>query len=325
MFLKDPSTVVGPYDTVLIPRGSTKTDWEVELGVVIGAEARYLADVRCAAACIGGYVVSHDVSERAFQLERGGQWDKGKSCETFNPVGPDLVTPGRARRRPAAGAGSRGQRATPPAEQHRATWSSASHYLVWYLSQFMVLHPGRPHQHRHAGGGRAGHRRAALPAPRGRRRALDRRPGHAPDSGSSRAMTDPHRRVRRAGGPRHRRRSRDRCGDLGGAAGPRCGGGGPRRPDRLALEDQVSCDVTDRSQVVEAVDAVLDATWTPRHRRQQRRGLRGGHGRGERRRGVAPGPRRQRGRDGPSVGRRAPGAAALSGRLHRQRLLHRRP
>ena len=87
---------------MLIPRGSTKTDWEVELGVVIGAEARYLTDVRDAAACIAGYVISHDVSEREFQLERGGQWDKGKSCETFNPVGPDLVTPDEVDGRPAS-------------------------------------------------------------------------------------------------------------------------------------------------------------------------------------------------------------------------------
>ena len=98
VFMKDPATVVGPYDTVFIPRGSTKTDWEVELGVVIGAEARYLEDTDGAAACIGGYVISHDVSERAFQLERGGQWDKGKSCETFNPLGPDLGDSGRGGR-----------------------------------------------------------------------------------------------------------------------------------------------------------------------------------------------------------------------------------
>ena len=121
VFMKDPSTVVGPYDTVLIPRGSTKTDWEVELGVVIGAEARYL-DGRPTTppACIGGYVISHDVSERAFQLERGGQWDKGKSCETFNPLGPDLVTPDEVADAAAAAScgsrstGCRARRAAPP-------------------------------------------------------------------------------------------------------------------------------------------------------------------------------------------------------------------
>src|SRR6185437_15719529 len=93
MFMKDPDTVVGPFDTVLVPRGSVKTDYEVELGVVIGQVGRYLADEEEAAGCIAGYTVSHDVSEREFQLERGGQWDKGKSCETFNPLGPWLVTP----------------------------------------------------------------------------------------------------------------------------------------------------------------------------------------------------------------------------------------
>lgn len=93
VFLKASNTVVGPYDDVLIPRGATKTDWEVELGVVIGREARYLASPADAAACIAGFCISHDVSERAFQLERGGQWTKGKSCDTFNPLGPWLVTP----------------------------------------------------------------------------------------------------------------------------------------------------------------------------------------------------------------------------------------
>src|ERR1700761_6436001 len=93
VFLKAANTVVGPYDEVLIPRTSVKTDWEVELGVVIGREARYVGSVEAAAAHIGGYCVSHDVSERAFQLERGGQWTKGKSCDTFNPLGPWLATP----------------------------------------------------------------------------------------------------------------------------------------------------------------------------------------------------------------------------------------
>src|SRR5262249_10500355 len=80
LFLKTPDTVVGPDDEVLVPRGSTKTDYEVELGIVIGAQARYLDSPADAAACIGGYVLSHDVSEREFQIERGGQWDKGKNC-----------------------------------------------------------------------------------------------------------------------------------------------------------------------------------------------------------------------------------------------------
>ena len=92
LFMKAANTVVGPYDDLEIPRGSLKTDWEVELGIVIGTEARYLESHEEAAACIAGYCVSHDVSERAFQLERGGQWVKGKSCDTFNPLGPWLST-----------------------------------------------------------------------------------------------------------------------------------------------------------------------------------------------------------------------------------------
>ncbi|WP_405062941.1 fumarylacetoacetate hydrolase family protein [Kribbella sp. NBC_01505] len=92
VFFKHPNTVVGPYDDVLVPRGSAKTDWEVELAVVIGKEARYVETDEEALACVAGYAVSNDVSERAFQLEEsGGQWSKGKCCETFNPLGPALV------------------------------------------------------------------------------------------------------------------------------------------------------------------------------------------------------------------------------------------
>ncbi|WP_410786623.1 fumarylacetoacetate hydrolase family protein [Kribbella sp. C-35] len=92
VFFKHPNTVVGAYDDVLVPRGSAKTDWEVELAVVIGKEARYVETDEDALACIAGYAVSNDVSERAFQIEvSGGQWSKGKCCETFNPLGPALV------------------------------------------------------------------------------------------------------------------------------------------------------------------------------------------------------------------------------------------
>lgn len=91
LFFKHPNTVVGPYDDVLLPHGSTRTDWEVELAVVISGRARYLDSPESAAAYIAGYAVSNDVSERAFQLDvSGGQWSKGKSCETFNPLGPFL-------------------------------------------------------------------------------------------------------------------------------------------------------------------------------------------------------------------------------------------
>jgi 2-keto-4-pentenoate hydratase/2-oxohepta-3-ene-1,7-dioic acid hydratase in catechol pathway len=94
LFYKSPNTVVGPHDEVLIPRGSKRTDWEVELAVVIGRRARYLASPADALAHIAGYTISNDVSERTYQLEEsGGQWSKGKSCETFNPLGPVLVTP----------------------------------------------------------------------------------------------------------------------------------------------------------------------------------------------------------------------------------------
>ncbi len=93
VFMKGTNTVVGPYDNIIIPRNSVKTDYEVELGIVIAKEARYLSSIEEAKKVIAGYTISHDVSERAFQLERGGQFTKGKSCDTFNPLGPYLLTP----------------------------------------------------------------------------------------------------------------------------------------------------------------------------------------------------------------------------------------
>jgi 2-keto-4-pentenoate hydratase/2-oxohepta-3-ene-1,7-dioic acid hydratase in catechol pathway len=141
VFMKDPATVIGPFDRIMIPRASQKTDWEVELGVVVGAEARYLDSPAVASACIAGYVISHDVSEREFQLERGGQWDKGKSCETFNPLGPMLV-PAELVPNPQ----SLGLRLWVNGElRQNGTTSNmlfSVHHIVWYLSQFMVLHPG---------------------------------------------------------------------------------------------------------------------------------------------------------------------------------------
>jgi 2-keto-4-pentenoate hydratase/2-oxohepta-3-ene-1,7-dioic acid hydratase in catechol pathway len=141
VFMKDPRTVVGPYDDVRIPRTSVKTDWEVELGVVIGATARYLDRVEDAAAVIAGYCVSHDVSERHFQLERGGQWDKGKSCETFNPLGPWLVTSDEV---PDPQALSLSLRVNGETRQNGNTSNMIFPVLevVHYLSQFMVLEPG---------------------------------------------------------------------------------------------------------------------------------------------------------------------------------------
>jgi 2-keto-4-pentenoate hydratase/2-oxohepta-3-ene-1,7-dioic acid hydratase in catechol pathway len=141
VFMKDPSTIVGPFDEVLVPRGSTKTDWEVELGVVIGRTARYLDDPQQAREHVAGYVVSHDVSEREFQLERGGQWDKGKSCETFNPLGPELVTADevpdpQALRLALSVNGVKRQDGT------TADMIFGVDHVIWYLSQFMVLRPG---------------------------------------------------------------------------------------------------------------------------------------------------------------------------------------
>ncbi len=92
VFMKATSCIQGPNDPVMLPRGSTKTDWEVELGVVIGTRARYVAK-KDALAMVAGYCLINDVSEREYQLERGPQWDKGKGCDTFGPIGPWLVTP----------------------------------------------------------------------------------------------------------------------------------------------------------------------------------------------------------------------------------------
>ena len=141
VFMKAPNTVVGPNDDVVIPPNSQQTDWEVELGVVIGRVARYLPDPAAAREAIGGYVLSNDISEREYQLERGGQWDKGKSCETFNPLGPWLVTPDEIGDPQTLGLrldvnGTRMQNGT------TADMIFGVDHLVWYLSQFMVLEPG---------------------------------------------------------------------------------------------------------------------------------------------------------------------------------------
>jgi 2,4-diketo-3-deoxy-L-fuconate hydrolase len=141
LFTKSPNTLIGPNDDVLIPRGSKKTDWEVELGVVIGTKARYLADETEAAACIAGYVLVNDVSEREYQLERGGQWSKGKSAETFNPCGPWLLTADEVPNVLDLGMwldvnGERRQTGS----TSRMIFSPA--FVVHYLSQFMVLEPG---------------------------------------------------------------------------------------------------------------------------------------------------------------------------------------
>ena len=92
VFMKATSSIIGPNDTVMLPRGSQKSDWEVELGVVIGKPAKYVSEAQ-ALDCVAGYCIVNDVSERSFQIERSGQWTKGKSCDTFGPIGPWLVTP----------------------------------------------------------------------------------------------------------------------------------------------------------------------------------------------------------------------------------------
>jgi 2,4-diketo-3-deoxy-L-fuconate hydrolase len=141
VFTKAPNSLVGPDDDVIVPRRSTKLDWEVELGVVIGRRCRYLADEAEAVASIAGYVLVNDVSERAFQLESGGQWTKGKSAETFNPCGPVLVTPDeipdvRSLRMWLDVNGTRRQ------DGSTATMLFGPAFVVHYLSQFMVLEPG---------------------------------------------------------------------------------------------------------------------------------------------------------------------------------------
>jgi 2,4-didehydro-3-deoxy-L-rhamnonate hydrolase len=141
LFTKSPNTLIGPNDDVRIPRGSTKPDWEVELGIVIGRRASYLADEDEALDAIAGYVVVNDVSERAFQMERGGQWVKGKSAETFNPAGPWLATPDEIEDVLGLGMwlevnGVRRQTGS------TATMIFSPAFIVHYLSQFLVLEPG---------------------------------------------------------------------------------------------------------------------------------------------------------------------------------------
>lgn len=140
LFMKATSAVEGPNDEICIPRGSTQTDWEVELGVVIGSKAKYVSEAD-ALNYVAGYCVSHDVSERSFQKERGGQWTKGKSCDTFGPLGPWLVTKDEV-----------------PDPQNLKLWLEVDgkicqngttatmifgvKKLVSYLSEFFTLHPG---------------------------------------------------------------------------------------------------------------------------------------------------------------------------------------
>ncbi len=141
VFTKSPNTLIGPNDDVRIPRGSTKSDWEVELGIVIGTRTSYLDSIDDARDVIAGHVLVNDVSERAFQLERSGQWSKGKSAETFNPAGPWLVTPDEIDDVRNLGMrldvnGLRRQNGS------TSTMVFDPYFIVHYLSQFMVLEPG---------------------------------------------------------------------------------------------------------------------------------------------------------------------------------------
>jgi 2,4-didehydro-3-deoxy-L-rhamnonate hydrolase len=140
VFFKATSAMCGPYDEVIIPRGSEKTDWEVELAFVIGKKASYVTEAE-ALSHVAGYMVHNDYSERAYQLERGGQWVKGKSCDTFAPVGPYLVTsdevpdPGNLRLWLRVNGETKQDGST-----NKLIFGIA--FLVSYLSEFMTLEPG---------------------------------------------------------------------------------------------------------------------------------------------------------------------------------------
>lgn len=141
VFQKATSSLSGPYDDILIPPGAEKLDYEVELGVVIGATARYLGSVDEAREVIAGYTIAHDVSERSHQLERSGQWTKGKSADTFSPLGPWLVIPDEV---PDPGDLHIECRVNGAVRQRSRTSNmlfSVTH-IIWHLSQFMTLEPG---------------------------------------------------------------------------------------------------------------------------------------------------------------------------------------
>lgn len=141
IFLKTPNTVAGPYDAVAIPKGATKTDWEVELGIVIGKSASYLSSPEQAIDHIGGFVTVNDLSERAFQIEvSGGQWSKGKCSPGFCPVGPWLVTPDDLDYRNLQLRSW--VNGSPRQDSTTADQIFSIDYLIWHLSQYMTLDPG---------------------------------------------------------------------------------------------------------------------------------------------------------------------------------------
>ena len=140
LFMKATSSITGPCDNVIIPRGSTKSDWEVELGVVIGSHAKYVSESE-AIDHVAGYCVVNDLSEREYQIERSGQWVKGKSCDTFAPIGPWLVTPDEIEdpQDLKMWLDLNGERMQ---DGSTRTMVFGVAHLISYLSQFMSLHPG---------------------------------------------------------------------------------------------------------------------------------------------------------------------------------------
>ena len=140
MFMKATSAVIGPNDNVIIPKNSFKSDWEVELGVIIGKEAKYISEDQ-SQDHIAGYCVVNDLSERAFQIERSGQWVKGKSCDTFGPIGPYLVTKDEVAdpQNLKMWLDVNGKRMQ---DGSTSTMVYGVNFLVSYLSQFMSLQPG---------------------------------------------------------------------------------------------------------------------------------------------------------------------------------------
>ena len=140
IFMKATSAICGPNDPVIIPRGSEKTDWEVELAVIIGKRTKYVSQAD-ALDHVAGYTVTNDVSERGFQLERSGQWTKGKSCDNFGQIGPWLVTPDEVADPQKLAMWLRVNDTTMQ-DGSTATMVYGVAFLIHYLSQFMTLHPG---------------------------------------------------------------------------------------------------------------------------------------------------------------------------------------
>jgi 2-keto-4-pentenoate hydratase/2-oxohepta-3-ene-1,7-dioic acid hydratase in catechol pathway len=140
VFLKANSCIQGPDDDVMLPKGSVKTDWEVELGIVIGTKARYVSQ-KNALDYVAGYCVVNDVSEREYQLERGGSWDKGKGCDTFGPIGPWMVTKDEVPnpQKLHMWLDLNGKRMQ---DGNTKTMIFGVTKLVSYVSQFMTLNPG---------------------------------------------------------------------------------------------------------------------------------------------------------------------------------------